>query len=84
MDITPNAPICGGWIRIVIVSSLAPNVPSADERSGDFIFVDDSLEVIGVSLGEIVLGLERLTTLTLPAGVVADLVREMTELMARK
>ena len=85
MDITPNAPICADWVRTVIVGSPAPNdVPSADERPGEFIFIGDSLEVIGISLGEIVVSLERLATLTLPARVIADLVKEITALMVRK
>ena len=60
--------------RAVVISSIAPNVPSTDERFDEFIFIDDSLEVIGVSLREIVLGSERLITLTLPARVIVDLV----------
>ena len=59
------------------------NVPSADERFDEFVFIDDSLEVIGVSLGEIVLGFEWLTTLTLPARVIADLVKGTAELAVR-
>ena len=59
------------------------NVPSADERFDEFIFIDDSLEVIGVSLREIVLGFERLTTLTLPTRVIADLAKGITEFAAK-
>jgi hypothetical protein len=83
-NVTANAPICADLVRAVVIGSPAPNVPSADERFDEFIFVDDSLEVIGVSLREIVLSVERLSALALPAGVIADLVKEMTGLVARK
>ena len=57
------------------MKSSGPNAPSADKGSCEFVFVNDSLEVIGVSLGVIVLGFERLTTLTLTTGVIADLMK---------
>jgi len=51
------------------------NAPSTDKRFREFVFVNDSLEVVGVSLRVVILSLERLITLTLPARVITDLMK---------
>ena len=51
------------------------NVPSADKGFCESVFIDNSLEIIGVSLREVILGLEGLTTLTLTARVITDLMK---------
>jgi hypothetical protein len=58
-----------------MVKNAWSNAPSADERLSELVFIKDGLEVIGVSLGVVVFGLERLTTLTLTARVVTNLMR---------
>jgi len=49
------------------------NAPSANKRFSEFVSISNGLEVIGVSLRVVIFGLERLTTLTMPAGVITDL-----------
>ena len=60
------------------------NAPSTDERLPELVFVDNGLEIIGVSLGVIIIGLEWLTTLTLTARVVTDLMKGNDALISEK
>ena len=46
--------------------------PPADKRFGEFVLISNGLEVIRVSLRVVILGFERLTTLTLSARVVTN------------
>ena len=57
------------------MKSSESNVPSADKRSRESVFVNDGLEIVCISLGVIILRLEGLTTLTLSARVITDLVK---------
>jgi len=62
-------------VRTIAISGVETNVPPADKRFCEFVFINDSLEVIGVSLGVIILSFERLITLTLSARVITDLMK---------
>ena len=77
VHVTSNTPKCRDYNRLEIKGAgiVGPNAPSTDKRVYEFVFVDNSLEVIGVSLGEVILGLERLTTLSLSARVITDLMK---------
>jgi len=68
-------------VRTIAISGVEINAPPADKRSCEFVFINDSLEVIGVSLGVIILSLERLITLTLSARVITDLTKGTVVLM---
>ena len=57
------------------MKSSRSNAPSTDKRSCEFVFVNESLEVVGISLGVIILSLERLTALPLSARVIPDLMK---------
>jgi hypothetical protein len=55
------------------LNSSGSNPPSADKRFCEFVLVSNGLEVVGVSLGVVILSFERLATLPLSARVIADL-----------
>ena len=64
-------------VRTIInaLRSSGLNVPSTDKRLFEFIFIDNGLEVVGVSLRMVILSFQRLTTLSLSARVIADLMK---------
>lgn len=62
-------------IKHTLIVLMGPNVPSANERLRKFVLISDGLEVICVSLRVVILSFERLTTLTLTARIVTDLMR---------
>jgi len=77
VNVTPNAPMeiseLGPSSRgVEIVGS---NAPSTDKRFCEFVFINNGFEIIGVSLRVVILCLERLTTLTMSARVVTDLIK---------
>ena len=61
------------------MKSSESNVPSADKRSRESVFVNDGLEIVCVSLGVIIFRLEGLTTLALSARVITDEVKVLEE-----
>jgi len=73
----------GDSIRAMVTQDISGNdgsdAPPADERLVKFVFIDNGLEVIRVSLRVIILSIERLITLTMSTRVVTDEVEVFEE-----
>jgi hypothetical protein len=85
VNFTPDTPAeKKAVVRPSTTLELRSNTPSVDKRLREFVLIDNGLEVVGVSLGVVILSLERLVTLTLTARVITDLAKKVRLLKTEK